>query len=617
MRDVTFTITDRSRAALIGVNGCGKTTLFKLITGEYTPETGEVVTSKLTKIGYMEQMTIRDGGTVYEETLSVFQPLMDIEQQLEQLHQAIEQTTEEKKLNELVEKQNRLSERYNDEGGLTYKARTVSALTGLGFTAEQQKQKVVTLSGGQRSKVQLCKLLLSGANLLLLDEPTNHLDIESTEWLENYLQSFSGAFIVISHDRYFLDKVTNTTLELENKRLTEYNCNYTRHLELKTESRESAQRQYDNTRREIKRIEGIIAQQKQWNQERNYVTIASKQKQIDRLTATLVEVESLPREIHFHFPVREGGANEVLVADRLALSYGSKRIFSELSMRIMKQERVFLIGANGCGKSSLFKVLASRIPGNSGSFTMGSNIDCGYFDQTLSGLHDEKTVINEIWDRYPRMNETEVRSSLAIFLFRGEDVFKKVSMLSGGEKARLALLSLMLSKANLLLLDEPTNHLDIASREALEQALMDYEGTLFVVSHDRYFVNRLADRLYYMDENGLTEYAGNYDFFEERRPAKQTETVVKTKSTQALDYKERKERESRARRRKGMIERTEHRLEEIAEQLEQLNLQMSDPETAADYSRIMELSEQQSKLSAEENELYLKLEQLYEEEAEA
>jgi len=611
MSEVNFSVTDKSHIALIGVNGSGKTTLFKLITGEYQTDAGEVVTGKLTTIGYMEQITLDGDRSVYEETLEIFRPLMDMEDELEAIHDEVERSGGDRKL---IERQQELTERFNDGGGLTYRARTRSALTGLGFTAEQQAQRVSTLSGGQRSKVQLCKLLLSGANLLLLDEPTNHLDIQATEWLEEFLTSYNGAYIVVSHDRYFLDKVTNTTMELENCRLRTYNGSYSVYMKAKMEDREFAQRHYENTQREIKRIEGIIEQQKRWNQERNYVTIASKQKQIDRLKATLVKVESLPKELHFSFPSKEITANEVLVTDRLAFSYGTKRIFSEVSLRVMKQERIFLIGSNGCGKSTLFKVLASKMAGTAGSFNMGNGVECGYFDQTLSGLHPEKQVIDEVWDRYPRMTETEVRSALAIFLFFGDAVFKKVGTLSGGEKAKLALLCLMLSKANLLLLDEPTNHLDIKSREALEQALMEYEGTLFIVSHDRYFINLLADRIYYMDEGGITEYIGDYDYFEEHRPVKAA--AVKQKADRPNEYKQRKERESAARKRKTQIERTERRIEEIADEQGQLTEQLSLPETAADYQRVLELTAQMDELTAEENRLYELLERLYAEEEE-
>ncbi len=611
MSEVNFTVEDRSHIALIGVNGCGKTSLFKLLTGAYTPDEGTIITSKLTKIGYMEQITLVGKRSVYDETLSVFEPIMALEQKLDEVNRQLEHSADA----ELIELQHRLNEEINNNGGLTYESRTRSSLLGLGFTPEQLEQSVDTLSGGQRSKVQLCKLLLSGASLMLLDEPTNHLDIAATEWLEDFLLNFSGAYIVISHDRYFLDRITSTTMELENRRLNVFNSNYSRFMELKEERRELDLRHNENTLREMKRLQGIIDQQKRWNQDHNYVTAASKQKQLDRLSETLVEVSRLPEKLSFHFPVREGGGNEVIVTDRLGLSYGSHRIFSEVNIHVMKQERVFLIGSNGCGKSSLMKVLASKIPGDMGSFKLGSCIECGYFDQTLSGLHDGKTVIDELWDRYPRLTETEIRSSLAIFLFKGDDVFKKVGNLSGGERARLALLALMMSQDNLLLLDEPTNHLDIASREALENALMEYEGTLFIVSHDRYFINKLADRLYYMDETGLTEYIGNYDYYEENRPQMQdVRTAVKPKSTQAVEYKQRKERESAARKRKTQIEKSETRLEVISSELEELNASLTLPEVSSDYSRVMEITQQIESLTNEETSLYSLLESLYEEE---
>lgn len=614
--NINFSIDERSHVALIGVNGSGKTTLFRMLTGEYTPDEGSVVKGRFTKLGYMEQVTLDGSRTVYEETVSVFDDLARMELELEALHQQIEN---EGASDKLLEKQHMLTEKFNDEGGLTFRNRTVSALTGLGFDSGMQQQEVGTLSGGQRSKVQLCKLLLSGANLLLLDEPTNHLDMAATEWLEGFLLSYPGAYIVISHDRYFLDRVTNITMEIENHKLSIFPASYSRFMELKKERRELDIKHNEQTMKEIKRIEGIVEQQKRWNQAHNYVTAASKQKQADRLAETLVEIEKLPEELHFHFDVREGGANEVISADRLAMSYGEKKVFEDICMKVLKKEKVFLIGPNGCGKSTLLKVLASKIPGKAGSFLIGSNIELGYFDQTLASLHPQKTAMEEIWDRYPKMTPTEVRSALAIFLFKGEDVFKKVETLSGGEKARLALLNLMLSKANLLLLDEPTNHLDIASREALEQALMQYEGTLLIVSHDRYFINKLADRLYYMDEGKLTQYLGNYDYYEQHRPEKTPEkTERKAKSAQAESYKQRKERESNARKRKTKIERTEARLEQITLEQEELNATLSTPEVAAEYEKVLELTAQLDALSNEETELYSLLEELYaEEEAES
>lgn len=610
MSGVNFSVPEKGRLGLVGVNGCGKTSLFKMITGELQTDEGEIIRSRFTSIGYMEQITLNGSRTMYEEVLTVFSHLEDMEREISEINKKLETCDDAN----LIEKQQQLNESFADNGGLTFRVRARAALIGLGFSETQLSQTIETLSGGQRSKVQLCKLLLSGANLLLLDEPTNHLDIESTKWLENFLLGSTSGYIVISHDRYFLDRVTNTTVELENKRVTVYNGNYSRYLSLKAERREADIRHNENTMREIKRVEGIIEQQKRWNQERNYVTIASKAKQIERLEKELVHIEKAPDSIRFRFPSRELVTETMLTADRLAFSYPGKEIFRELSFTIKKSERVFLIGSNGCGKSTLLNILASRMPGKSGSFMLGIGVVAGYFDQTLSSLHTEKTALDEIWDEYPRMTETEVRSAMASFLFRGEDVFRKVGLLSGGERARLALLKLMLSGANLLLLDEPTNHLDTASREALEQALLDYEGTLLIVSHDRYFINKLASRIYHMENGSLTEYLGNYDYFEEHRVIGSDTALkpVKQQSAQAIEYKQRKERESALRKCKGQIERTEKRIEDISEETNELNERLTLPEISSDYEKVLELTEQLNALSEEENKLYTLLEELYE-----
>ncbi|MBE6764399.1 MAG: ABC-F family ATP-binding cassette domain-containing protein [Ruminococcaceae bacterium] len=609
MSGVSFSVPEKGRIGLVGVNGCGKTSLFKMITGELQTDEGEIVRSRFTTIGYMEQITLDGSRTMYDEVLTVFSHLEEMEQEISRINKMLETCDDAA----LIEKQHQLNESFADNGGLTFRVRAKSALLGLGFSQQQLSQTIDTLSGGQRSKVQLCKLLLSGANLLLLDEPTNHLDIESTKWLENFLLTCGNGYIVISHDRYFLDRVTNTTMELENRRVTVYNGNYSRYLSLKAERRESDIRHNENTLKEIKRIEGIIDQQKRWNQERNYVTIASKAKQIERLEKELVTVEKAPDSIRFKFTSRELVTETMLTADRLAFSYGDKEIFKDLSFTVKKAERVFLIGSNGCGKSTLLNILASRMPGKAGSFTLGIGVVAGYFDQTLSSLHTEKTALDEIWDEYPRMTETQVRSAMASFLFRGDDVFRKVGLLSGGERARLALLKLMLSGANLLFLDEPTNHLDTASREALEQALSDYEGTLFIVSHDRYFINKLASRIYHMENGKLSEYLGNYDYFEEHRVITDTQVKqTKQQSSQAIEYKLRKERESALRKCKGQIERTEKRIEEISVEVDELNRSLTLPEISSDYEKVLEITNQLDNLNEEENSLYSLLEKLYE-----
>lgn len=615
--DVNFLIDERDHIGLVGVNGCGKTSLFKVLTGEYSSDTGSCAKSKLTRIGYVEQFAVNGSKSVYDELLTVFDDLKDIDKRLNEINSMLSRG--EGNTDELIEEQHMLTEEYNDRGGLTYKSRARSALLGLGFREDQLSQGVYTLSGGQRSKVQLCKMLLSGANLLLLDEPTNHLDIASVEWLEDFLRSFKGAYIVISHDRYFLDRVTNKTFELENTKLTMYGGNYSYYIDKKAENREIAIRHFENTQREIKRIEGIVEQQRRWNREKNIKTAESKLKQIERLKKTLVAVDRLPEDFSFNFPVRNESGNDVLKGTDLAFSYGPKEIFRDVNIDIKKGERVFLLGANGCGKTTLFKMLCSKLGGTLGYVTLGSNVDIGYYDQTQESLHNGKTILYEVWDEYPRMTETEVRSSLAAFLFKGDDVFKNISDLSGGERARVAILKLMLSRCNLLLLDEPTNHLDIISREALEMALTCYEGTIFMVSHDRYFINRLADRIYYMENNTVTEYIGNYDDLTAARASLPAEdsagsaavAVNVEKQKRVNDYKQRKEEAAAERKRKKQIENAESDIERLENELAELNEQMTLPEFSSDYAKIMEMTNQAAEMQAKIDELYALLDELY------
>lgn len=614
--NVSFLMDERDHVGLVGVNGCGKTSLFKVLTGEYAADAGTFGKSRLARVGYVEQFAITSSRTVYEELLTVFDDLKDIDRRLGELNELISRNQGD--INALIEEQHRLTEEFNERGGLTYRSRARAALLGLGFTEQQLSQGVYTLSGGQRSKVQLCKMLLSGANLLLLDEPTNHLDIGSVEWLEEFLRAFRGAYIVISHDRYFLDRVTNRTFELENGRLTVYGGNYSYYIDKKAENREIAIRHFENTQREIRRIEGIVEQQRRWNRERNIRTAESKLKQIERLKKTLVAVDRLPEDFSFSFPVKAESGNDVLKGTDLAFAYGSKEIFRDVNIDIKKGERVFLLGPNGCGKTTLFKMLCSRLGGTKGYISLGANVDIGYYDQTQESLHDAKTVLYEIWDEYPRMTETEVRSSLAAFLFKGDDVFKSIGDLSGGERARVAILKLMLSRCNLLLLDEPTNHLDIISREALEMALTCYEGTIFMVSHDRYFINRLADRIYYMEHGSVTEYVGNYDDFTAYRAAHPSESGVlsptpvnEEKEKRVNDYKQRKEAAAAERKRQKQIETSEQEIERLEAELTALNEQMAQPEVSSDYARIMELTRQAAAMQEQIEALYALLDELY------
>lgn len=595
--DTSFEVYDGEKIGFVGVNGSGKTTLFKLLKGELIPDEGSIHIAGGVKIGFMEQFACKDSDkTLYDEALTIFAELDDMELELEELHDKIDlgDTSEA-----TIERQTLLQERFERDGGLTYKSRTASALIGLGFSETDFRLPVSVLSGGQRSKLQLAKLLLSDADLLLLDEPTNHLDIRSVEWLERFLNDYRGAYIVISHDRYFLDKVTERTLELENSHIRDYKGNYTRFLELKAEDIERRQKVYDSTVKEIKRVEGIIEQQKRWNQAHNYVTIASKQKQIDRLSETLEKPEDEPEAIKFSFKSADGCGNDVLSANNIALGFDGKQLFRSVNIEIKKGERVFLIGDNGCGKTSLFKVLTEQYKADVGEFKLGTRVQVGYFDQAQRGLTETKSALDEVWDTYPKMTETAVRTALAAFLFKGDDIYKLISELSGGERARVALLKLMLSGANFLLLDEPTNHLDIMSCEALENALLNYDGTLFIISHDRYLINKLANRLYRLTPSGAEGYLGNYDYYLEKQQNIAAQTVVEKpkKSDNALDYKQRKERESERRKLNTRISNAEKRIEELDAEI---YIKTEELATLTDYQKAMGLSEELERLRLEQ-----------------
>lgn len=601
---VSFNIEDNDKIGFVGANGTGKSTLFKILTGEVRHDGGELFKSKELSLGYMQQHAQHNTEkTLWTELMTIYKPLAEIENRLSGVESKINNGIGE--LEELTKEQHRLQTEYEQKGGFVYKNIAKAALLGLGFKEEDFDMPFSALSGGQQTRVILCKLLLGESNLLLLDEPTNHLDIESTEWLENFLRDYKGAFIVVSHDRYFLDRVTTKTFELENKKLTVYNGNYSAYVRQKEESQKTLLRNYENTTREIHRIEGIIEQQRRWNREKNIKTAESKQKQIDRLERDLEKPEVLEEGIKFAFKADSTGGNEVLRCRGLKMGFDSKVLFENADLDINRGERVFLLGANGCGKTTLFKIITGEYLPLEGTVKIGANIKVGYFDQKQEGLSSEKDAINEVWDTYPKMTQTEVRNAMAAFLFKNDEVFTPISNLSGGERARIALLKLMLSGANLLILDEPTNHLDIRSREALEDALAGYDGTMFVVSHDRYFINKLATSIYSMDAIGVKHYNGDYSYFCEKRREVHSEVKEEQKETASkLDYKAQKQRDAELRKLKNRIENIEKEVETTENLVAELEEQLMSPEVATDYEKSMEVSK-----NIEENKK--KLEQLY------
>ncbi len=608
--NMTFEIQKGDRVALIGVNGCGKSTLFKVLTGEILPTDGTVVLAKNLNIGYMEQHVCRNlDRSAYNEVLSVFSELLDIEKQIEALNNIINNGCEE--LDKTVEKLSALQDRFNLEGGLTCRSRARSALLGLGFDDEQMNLPVGALSGGQRAKLQLAKLLLCNADFLLLDEPTNHLDTAAAQWLEDFLTGSRCGYLVISHDRYFLDKTTNRTFELENKKMTVYKGNYSAYLPQRAERRLTEQRVYDNTIKEINRLEGIIEQQRRWNREKNIKTAESKQKIVDRLSESLVRPDSTPDSIKFNLGINTRSGDDVLSVTDLSLAFDGVPLFDNVSMELHRGERVFLLGPNGCGKTSLIKTLLGKYKANSGRIRYGTEVKTGYYDQIQTGMDSEKTVFEEMADAFPAMTNTEIRSTLARFLFKNDDVFKPLSSLSGGERAKVLMTKLMLTEANFLLLDEPTNHLDISSCEALENALSGYEGTLLIVSHDRYLINSLADKIFYLTPHGIKVFEGNYEeFLEKYKPFDSNPEPQKAKEPKQNDYKNKKERDALRRKTRARLNRLEIEISEYEDKIAAENEALSSPDVAADYEKAMEITEKIAKAERELNSMYEEWENL-------
>ena len=520
LKDITFSINEGDKVGIIGANGEGKSTLFKIITKEISQDSGEIFIDKNKTLGYLSQnLALNSDKNIYEEALSVFQELLNIEERLSSLEIKMNEPYDENNASyhdKLIKDYTTLQDIYSHKGGYVYKGEISRVLKGLGFTEDDFYKSIDTLSGGQKTRVALCKLLLRKPDIILLDEPTNHLDLEAISWLEDYMKNYKGTVLVISHDRFFLDSVTTSTFEVIAGKVECYNVPYSKFIDLRKKNYEAKLKAYNLQQAEIKRQEAIIEKFRSFNREKSIRAAESREKVLDKMEK--IEAPTHEKEgskIKFEASIKSG--YDVLHIENMAKSYGEKVLFSNLNIDLKRGEKVALIGENGRGKTTLFKIIMDKVEADKGVKVLGTNVNVGYYDQEQSDLNLDKTILDEVWDAFPNLTTSKLRSYLASFLFTGDDVFKVINTLSGGEKCRINLLKLMLSKSNLLLLDEPTNHLDIISREALEDAILEYDGTLMVISHDRYFLNKVIGRILELKEDGVSEYLGNYSYYQEKK----------------------------------------------------------------------------------------------------
>lgn len=580
---------------LIGANGVGKTTLFNIITGKETPDSGMVIKSPFATVGYLEQHVCAESDkTCYEETVSIFDNLSLIEEELKNIREAL--NGPEANNLDLIERQETLLEKYHEHDGLTYVSLTHSVLSGLGFTDEEQNLPVKSLSGGQKAKIGLAKLLLQKPDLMLLDEPTNHLDIESVAWLEKFIQSSHITTIVISHDRYFLDRVATQIAEITTRKVYVTKGNYSRHMQLKAERDLAEERNYNNVMAEVKRLEGVIEQQKRWNREKNIKTAESKQKQIDRLTDGLEAPEHERFDFSFHFSPDTLSGEDVLDVVDARMDFPGNTLYSGVSFSIKRGEHIFIVGENGIGKTTLIKQIMRRTRG----IKFGVGVTVGYFDQHQLNLNLANTAFDEIHDAYPKMTDTEVRKSLAVFGFKGDKVFDTLQTMSGGERAKVSLCKLMLRKCNFLILDEPTNHLDIYSMAALEDALKAYESTLLIISHDRYFINSLADKVVELKKDGADVYVGNYDNYIEAKEKTASEDISdapkKEMGAGGKSYNEQKLLRRERTKIKTALRKAEELIAELEEKIELKNEELNSLADASDYEKTFALTNELAEL---------------------
>ena len=626
LKNVSFHIEDHEKAAIVGINGAGKTTLLRIIVGEMTPDDGQVVLAKDKTLGYLAQnSTVDTSHTIYEELLSVKADLLRLEEKIRECENNMKHA-EGDALEDLMKQYTSLTHAFETGGGYLYRSELVGVLKGLGFTEDEFSKPVATLSGGQKTRVALGRLLLQNPDLIILDEPTNHLDMNSIAWLETYLLNYKGAVLIVSHDRYFLDRIAGKVIEIDQSKATTFMGNYSDYAVKKEQLRVAAWNAYMNQQREIKHQEEVIEKLKSFNREKSIKRAESREKMLDK-----IEVIEKPSEVRTDMKLtltpRILSGNDVLTVEHLSKSFDSHKLFTDVNFEIKRGEHVAIIGDNGSGKTTLLKILNGLVPADQGTFRLGSNVEIGYYDQEHHVLHSEKTLFEEISDDYPYLNNTQIRNVLAAFLFTGEDVFKRISDLSGGERGRVSLAKLVLSNANFLILDEPTNHLDIMSKEILEDALNGYEGTILYVSHDRYFINRTAHRILDLTEGQFVSYFGNYDYYLEKHDTvmaaieanapqnADADSAVAAKAAESevkLDWKAQKEEQARLRKKENDMKKCEEKIAELEARISEIDTEMSDPAIGTQVAKLQELSKEQTSCQEQLEKLYEQWEELAE-----
>ncbi len=625
LEKITFHLEEREKAAVVGVNGAGKTTLFRILTGEASPDGGELFLKKDVSVGYLAQnQKIESDRTIYEEMLSVFRKIMETESKLREMENEMGKY-EGQELSDKMAEYAALQLFFEQNDGYGYQSRLRGVLKGLGFSEKDWNRPMNQLSGGQKTRVWLGRLLLSKPDLLLLDEPTNHLDIASIEWLEDFLRSYSGAVLIISHDRYFLDRIVTKVIEIENKKSSVFNGNYTFYSQQKEILRESQQKAYDLQQKEIKRQEDVIRTLRAYNREKFIKRAESREKALDKMER-LDRPEALPDQMRLTLTPQIISGSDVLHAENLSKTYNGHKVFQNVFFDIKRGDKVAVIGPNGAGKSTLFKMLLKEVSSDSGLIRFGTNVHVGYYDQEQQKLDESKSIFDEIADTYPALTSGQIRNVLAAFVFTNDDVFKPISALSGGEKGRVSLAKIMLSKANLLMLDEPTNHLDMFSKEVLEDAINCYEGTVFYISHDRYFINRTAEKILELTRAGVVQYAGSYDYYLEKKAERerneaeklrenpQTAQPLKAAPQPASDTKNdwlrQKEQQAAERKLANKIARIESEIEETEAAIAKADADMA--AASSDYTKAQEIFEQKTALEEKLETLYASWEELHE-----